>query len=133
MRPTRPGEPVLPPVAIAAFDPSVNRYITKLTPSVPIRVVAVPAFDPATIPDLGSAGDRDAFRSAAIQWATAVGSAVLLLGSALAIAWVRRRARLAGRSAAPPRRAASPHGWPAASPTARRVLRSKPPFGSTRP
>ena len=101
LRPTRSGEPVLPPVAIAAFDPSVNRYVTKLTPSVPIRVVAVPAFDPATIPDLGSASGPDAFRSAAIRWATAVGSAVLLLGSALAIAWVRRKARLAGQLGGP--------------------------------
>ena len=64
-------------------------------------MVAVPAFDPATIPDLGSAGGPDAYRSAAIQWATAVGSAVLLLGSAVAIAWVRRKARLAGRLGGP--------------------------------
>ena len=129
LRPMRPGEPVLPPVAIAAFDPSANRYITKLTPSVPIRVVAVPAFDPATIPDLGSAGGLDAFRSAVIQRATAVGSAVLLLGSALAIAWVRARRRLAGQLGGPAAGAASPHGWPAASPTARRGLRSRSPFG----
>ena len=32
--------------------PTSRRYITHVTPSVPIRVVAVPAFDAATIPDL---------------------------------------------------------------------------------
>src|SRR5436309_2897022 len=39
LRPTRPGEAVLPPVAIAAFDPATRRYVTHVTPGVPIRVV----------------------------------------------------------------------------------------------
>ena len=51
LRPTRAGEAVLPPVAIAAFDPALTRYVTHVTAGVPIRVVAVPAFDPATIDD----------------------------------------------------------------------------------
>ena len=49
LRPTHAGEAVLPPVAIAAFDPSLSRYVTHVTAGVPIRVVAVPSFDPATI------------------------------------------------------------------------------------
>ena len=49
LRPTQAGEVVLPPVAIAAFDPSLARYVTHVTAGVPIRVVAVPSFDPATI------------------------------------------------------------------------------------
>jgi hypothetical protein len=101
LRPTRPGEAVLPPVAIAAFEPETQRYVTHVTPGVPIRVVAVAAFDSATIPDLGSTDDVDARRDAIIAWGAVLGSAVLLLGSAAAIAWVRRRARLAGRIGGP--------------------------------
>ena len=41
LRPTHAGEAVLPPVAIAAFDPSLSRYVTHVTAGVPIRVVAV--------------------------------------------------------------------------------------------
>jgi hypothetical protein len=46
LRPTRVGEVVLPPVAVSAFDPNWNQYVTKVTAGVPVRVVAVPRFDP---------------------------------------------------------------------------------------
>jgi hypothetical protein len=96
LRPTRAGDDVLPPLSIAAFEPSTQRYITRVTPSIPVRVVAVSTFDPATIPDLSSTGGPDAYRTA--KWWTAIfGSAILLLASAAAIAWVRRKARLAGQ------------------------------------
>ena len=49
--PTRAGDIVLPPVSIASFDPALARYVTHVTAGVPIRVVAVPSFDPTTIPD----------------------------------------------------------------------------------
>jgi hypothetical protein len=49
LRPTRAGDAILPPVGIAAFDPSLSRYVTHVTAGVPIRVVAVPSFDPTTI------------------------------------------------------------------------------------
>jgi hypothetical protein len=49
LRPARAGEAVLPPVAIAAFDPSLSRYVTRVTAGVPLRVVAVPSFDPTTV------------------------------------------------------------------------------------
>ena len=58
LRPTRPGEAVLPPVSFSAFDPSTSRYVTRVTPSVPIKSVAVPSFDPATIPDLNAEARR---------------------------------------------------------------------------
>jgi BatD DUF11 like domain len=51
LRPSRPGDAVLPPISIASFDPAVARFMTEVTPSVPIRVVAVSAFDPSTIDD----------------------------------------------------------------------------------
>jgi hypothetical protein len=99
LRPSRPGEAVLPPVAIAAFDPSSRHYLTHVTPGVPIRVIAVPAFDTATIPDLGTSGGRGAGQTAMRQRAI-LGATVLLAGSAAAIVWVRRRTRLAGPVAA---------------------------------
>lgn len=43
IRPTRAGSEVIPPLAVAAFDPELERYITKVTPGLPIKVVAVPA------------------------------------------------------------------------------------------
>jgi hypothetical protein len=49
LRPTRAGEAVLPAILISTFDPKLGRYQTKTTSSVPIRVVAVPAFDPRSI------------------------------------------------------------------------------------
>jgi hypothetical protein len=101
LRPTRAGEAVLPPMAIAAFDPAAQRYITHVTPGVPIRVVAVPSLDPATIPDLGATDDLDARRDAVLRWGAALGSAILLLGAAAAIGWSRRKARLAGRIGGP--------------------------------
>ena len=55
LRPTRVGEAALPPVAVAAFDPRAVRYVTKVTASVPIRVVDVPRFDPS---ELGYGGPR---------------------------------------------------------------------------
>ena len=49
LRPTQAGEDVLPPVAIAAYDPALAHYVTRVTVGVPIRVVAVPTFDPASL------------------------------------------------------------------------------------
>jgi hypothetical protein len=40
---------MLPPVAVAAFDPQSERYVTKVTRSVAIRVVEVPRLDPAVV------------------------------------------------------------------------------------
>lgn len=51
VRPTRPGDFVLPPISIASFDPdpSVRGYVTKASPGVPIHVVEVERFDPAKL------------------------------------------------------------------------------------
>jgi hypothetical protein len=49
IRPTRAGESALPPLSIAAFDPQTAHYVTKVTTSLPIRVTAVPQFNPATL------------------------------------------------------------------------------------
>ncbi|MDE2507537.1 MAG: BatD family protein [Planctomycetota bacterium] len=49
MRPTRALEVDLPPLAIAAFDPTSGRYLTKTAPSVHLRVVDIEPFDPSTL------------------------------------------------------------------------------------
>jgi hypothetical protein len=49
LRPTRAGEAVLPPVAIAYFEPRLGQYQTRATPGVPVRVVDVAAFDPSSL------------------------------------------------------------------------------------
>lgn len=49
VRPTRPGDVVLPPVSIASYDPKLKLYITRATRGVPLQVVAVPDFDASTI------------------------------------------------------------------------------------
>ena len=49
LRPTRPGDAVLPPVVIAAFDPETIRYFSKATKGLAVKAVAVPAFDPRSL------------------------------------------------------------------------------------
>jgi len=86
LRPTRAGEAVLPPVAIAAFDPSLSRYVTHVTKGVPIRVVAVPSFDPTTI-------DYDAPRAAAGRTGVIIAGATALATILVAAYILLRRAR----------------------------------------
>ena len=43
------GDLALPPVPIAYFDPDAGHYFTRTTPEVPVRVVAVPDFEPARL------------------------------------------------------------------------------------
>jgi hypothetical protein len=98
LRPTRPGEAVLPPVAIAAYDPALLRYVTRVTSGVPVRVVAVPSFDPATIE--GAAAVRGPDRPAWLPWAAGGFSATLLLG-AFAMLILVRRGRFRGAALGP--------------------------------
>jgi hypothetical protein len=100
LRPSRAGEDVLPPVAIATFDPSLSRYVTQVTPGVPIRVAAVAAFDPATIDDGKSA--RGQGRSVVGPWTVWILSAVALVATYASLILVRRRGRrgLSGTAAA---------------------------------
>src|SRR5262249_3147140 len=57
IRPPRPGQVVIPPLSVGAFDPAARRYVTRVTSSVSVRVVEVPSFDPATIEGVESHGD----------------------------------------------------------------------------
>ena len=101
LRPTRAGEAILPPISIASFDPSHSRFLTHVTRGIPIRVVAVSAFDPATIDD-GTASSRTG-RSIEGQWVACGLSAIALAGVYTWLSLVRRRLRsrrLARESAA---------------------------------
>jgi hypothetical protein len=49
LRPTKPGEAVLPPVSVATFDPKAGHYLTRAARGVSIEVVDVPQFDPKTL------------------------------------------------------------------------------------
>jgi len=91
LRPTKAGEAVLPPVAIASYDPALSRYVTQVTASVPVRIVAVASFDPATIDDPESR--RGPGHSTWLAWAVWGSSAVLLLAASALLALVRRRLR----------------------------------------
>jgi hypothetical protein len=88
LRPTRAGEAVLPPVAISAFDPAIERYVTHVTAGVPIRIMAIPQFDPATIENPGS-GSRSTV-ALPVVWTASGLSAVLLVGSYALLVTVRR-------------------------------------------
>jgi hypothetical protein len=89
IRTTRPGETTLPPVAVSWFDPKSERFMTKASSSVPIRVAAVPAFDATSFryQPVPAASSR-------LAWFTMTTGGVLGLGVAAAmLTWVRRRLR----------------------------------------
>jgi hypothetical protein len=89
IRLTRPGTAVLPPVAIAAFDPRLERFITRVTRGVPITAVAVSSFDAGSLNYSAPEPGRTARAVRAwLPWAA--GLVVLLSGAALAVAIHRR-------------------------------------------
>ena len=49
-RATEPAALILPAVAVATYDPAMKRYVETRAPSVAVRVVDVPRFDPSTLP-----------------------------------------------------------------------------------
>jgi hypothetical protein len=101
LRPSRAGEEVLPPISIASFDPSLSRYMTQVTQGVPIRVVAVAAFDPAAI--VAAASMPGADRSIVMRWTVWSIAAIALAIASGSLVVVRRRLRsrpLTGQAAA---------------------------------
>jgi hypothetical protein len=101
LRPSRPGEAVLPPISIASFEPTLSRFMTQATPSVPIHVVAVLPFDPGTIDD-GSLS-RPVRPSVDGRWIAWSLSAFALAAAYTTLTAVRKRLRsrrLARESAA---------------------------------
>ncbi len=96
LRPTRAGKATLPPIAIAAFDPSTRRFTTKATSSIPIEVDEPARFDPGTLrygEDRGRAGVNSRPRVLPIAMA-AMGVSIL---ASAALAWRRRVVRTRAR------------------------------------
>ena len=94
LRPTRPGRAVLPPVAVAAFDPGARRYATRTTASLVVDVAETPRFDPATV--------DYPFTPTRRPVVAPVMAGMILAGGALAVGWlvVRHRLRRARRAQA---------------------------------
>jgi hypothetical protein len=91
VRPSRPGDAALPPVSIASFEPTLSRFMTQATTSVPVRVVAVSAFNPSTIDD--GALSRPVYPSLNRRWLAWSLSALALAAAYLTLAVVRNRLR----------------------------------------
>ncbi len=95
LRPSKSGRAVLPPVAVAAFDPTTGRYATRVTASLPIRVEEPPRFDPGRLDYRPIAEVSSGDRSGVITIALA---AALFVAATLAgFVWRAGRRRLARR------------------------------------
>ncbi|WP_197491190.1 BatD family protein [Planctomyces sp. SH-PL62] len=93
VRPMKSGEVVLPPVSIAAFDPRIDRYITRATNGVPLKVVAVPDFDAGGLDYRPPTPDASARRIAvglALGMLTLAAVGLFALRKRIAAAWRRR-------------------------------------------
>lgn len=86
LRPTRAGELVVPPVPVAHFDPEAKVYLTKLAPSVRVRVMDVPRLDPSAIDYADPAETPEMWRP---MFAGGLGLSIALIGLIVA----RRRFR----------------------------------------
>lgn len=108
LRPAHAGEVALPPVPIAYFDPKAAQYFTLMTPSVPIHVADVPAFDPATLAygdgGPGAQGASDLAAAAARRRTLTQAAFGLVLATAIAFLLAARRLR--SRQQADPMRVA---------------------------
>lgn len=86
VRPTEAGDLVLPPVAIAAFDPRLGHYVTRVSPSVRVRVVDVPRFDPRSL-------DYSPPPRATAPWVQRSAWGLLAIAAALTLATIGRSLR----------------------------------------
>jgi hypothetical protein len=93
LRPLKSGPVILPPIAVAAFDPRARRYATRATSSLTIRVEAAPRFDPAVLGDPPISSTPRGSRPGSMS--LVVGSLAVVSGSALAALFFARRWRKA--------------------------------------
>lgn len=91
LRPNEAGRIRLGPIAIAAFDPTTRRYLTRSTSSIPIEVLDVPRFDPSALRyvAVGPSGDGPPWLAAALA---ALAALVVVLAFGF-WAWRRRTRR----------------------------------------
>lgn len=87
VRPIQPGEVIMPPVSVAAFDPSTEVYVSKVAAGVKIRVTEPPPFDPSIVAYNQSPSTSDSPRGE--QW-TWWALPIVLTGIVLWLAWRRR-------------------------------------------
>ena len=91
LRPSAPGDLRLPSVTVATFDPALRRYVETRAPSLSVRIVDVPRFDPSSLDqDMPTIPELSSRRSTPI-WL--VGLAVVGLGATLLVYWRSRRNR----------------------------------------
>jgi hypothetical protein len=97
VRPTVAGELVLPPVAIAAFNPRLGQYVTRVSPGLHVRVVDVPRFDPSSLDYAPPPRASDAWAPWAARGLLAMAAALALAASGRVLRrwFVRHRAETA--------------------------------------
>ncbi|MFO0909946.1 MAG: BatD family protein [Isosphaeraceae bacterium] len=91
LRPGRPGQATLPPVAVSSFDPASGQFVTRVSKGVPIQVSEVPAFDPARLEY--PAPEADTVSSPTRRALVGLAGAGLATGSLVVLGrwWLRRR------------------------------------------
>ncbi len=88
LRPTRAGRSTLPPVAVAALDPTSRRFATKTTVGLSIEVEDPPRFDPASF-HYGERPVTSPNRSRPV--ALRIGSGLVVISLVTTILLIRRR------------------------------------------
>lgn len=95
LKPSKPGEVVLPPIAIASFDPRTRRYMTRAARGVALEVVAAPVFDTGELDYQAPAASRLAKGPLALGALVLVAAAIF--GAVVAGRRLRRRWNRSGR------------------------------------
>ena len=91
LRPLKSGRVTLPPVAVAAFDPTTRRYATRATSSLTIRVEEPTRFDPTSLSYPPVATTPEGSRPGPVG--LVVGALAVVSGTVLAAWFVARRRR----------------------------------------
>ena len=90
VRPSTPGDLALPSVAVATFDPTLRRFVETRNPSVTVRVVDVPRFDPANLDLTVPTGEAESLNPRVIRTImTGLLATVVTFGLILLLARVR--------------------------------------------
>ena len=113
LRPLKGGQLVLPPVAVAAFDPSSQTFRTRVTPRLIVEVAAPPTFNPAVIDEGVHEQPSSSWQSWRITKITSLGLMVALPSISAWLIWHRAdmRKRRDPRRLAAKLAASLDHGW----------------------
>ena len=99
IRATEAGDATLPPVTISAFDPTTERYVTRVAPGVPIRVTDVAPFDRDRVsyPPTGSSDRPEEKNGRVARYVVSATAAVLTFAGLTTVASRWKRASRARR------------------------------------